>query len=111
VAAHENENASGHVFEFPGGHCSVQDKAFFEVGWLKTCEERSRLQKDSLWVFGFEEYLFESGMKSALPRVVGRFLGNGYPVGVALDQAGAGDAGKAGLAAEGLEVGRPTVAH
>ncbi|GIW26341.1 MAG: hypothetical protein KatS3mg069_2608 [Meiothermus sp.] len=23
----------------------------------------SRIQKDSLWVFGFEEYLFESGMR------------------------------------------------
>ncbi|GIW24398.1 MAG: hypothetical protein KatS3mg069_0665 [Meiothermus sp.] len=24
----------------------------------------SRIQKDSLWVFGFEEYLFESGIKT-----------------------------------------------
>jgi hypothetical protein len=25
----------------------------------------SRIQKDSLWVFGFEEYLFESGITGA----------------------------------------------
>ncbi|WP_297852613.1 winged helix-turn-helix domain-containing protein [Meiothermus sp.] len=28
----------------------------------------SRIQKDSLWVFGFEEYLFESGIKRNLER-------------------------------------------
>jgi tetratricopeptide (TPR) repeat protein len=48
---------------------------------------------------------------AGLPRVVRRFLGNGHPVGVALDQAGTGNAGEAGLGAESLEVGRTAVAH